>query len=260
MSFSNGHAVLGRDVVAIPESEAVTTNGTQFIAPAALPWFLDTASDFHQQTGQAVYVTEGYRSFATQDAIFRARYKVSAFGTVSYAGKRWRKKIGQATAAVPGTSVHGLGEALDLASQIESSFTSANHKVWTGAGARRGWLNTGTNFGEPWHQEWASGRVTATIAPASSGPTITLTEEDEDMPLNDADKTWLTNMVDARVNKKIEGQLAGDGFQDALTRTLPAALQAALPKVSTVYDDANGRHKTSLADWFKDVRNRVFAK
>lgn len=263
MSFTNGRAVLGRDVVAIPQSEFVKTNGTQYIAAAALPWFLAAAWLFFVATKIPVYVTEGYRSYAKQREYFVDRYTPSIFGTYVFEGKRWRKKVGQAAAAVPGTSFHGFGLALDLASGINSSFNSGVHLTWTRIAAALGWLNTGVDFGEPWHQEWAIYRVKAGTTPsypstalASNGHASTITEEDEDMPLNADDKKWISDTIDARVNKQFEIQWQSNGFKNGFTN----ALSNALDKVTTPFAAGSGKTgQTSLRDLAKDVRNKLFS-
>lgn len=151
------------ELALIPTNKDVLTYGDQYMSAAALPYFLAAAREFREETGQRVYVREGYRSLATQIAIFLARYVIAVVG-VLYDGKRWAKKAGQATAAVPGTSIHGFALAVDIWSGIDSSFTSHNHLVWVRVAAKYGWKNTGTGFGEPWHQEWSATRVTQTVA------------------------------------------------------------------------------------------------
>lgn len=163
---SNGQLATS-ELALIPNNEDVLTYGDQYIADAALPYFLAAAREFRQETGQRVFVREAYRSLATQIAIFLARYVVAVIG-VLYDGRRWAKKPGQATAAPPGTSVHGWALAVDIWSGIDSSFTSANHLVWVRVAAKYGWKNTGKAFGEPWHQEWSAARVTKQVAQSAS--------------------------------------------------------------------------------------------
>lgn len=60
---------------------------------------------------------DAYRPFETQDRIFRARYTPHSFWLPTarkYDGQWWVKKRGQDAAAVPGTSNHGWGLAVDV--------------------------------------------------------------------------------------------------------------------------------------------------
>jgi hypothetical protein len=57
-----------------------------------------------------------YRPYGVQERIFRARYSTMwrPGGSVWWNGRRWYKRLGVATAAVPGTSNHGWGLAVDV--------------------------------------------------------------------------------------------------------------------------------------------------
>lgn len=60
---------------------------------------------------------DAYRPFDTQDRIFRSRYAPHSFWLPTarkYDGSWWVKKRGQDAAAVPGTSNHGWGLAVDV--------------------------------------------------------------------------------------------------------------------------------------------------
>ncbi len=152
------------ELVVVPNTADITTIGVQRVAIAVLPYLLAAAAEFRQETGQKLVLAEGYRPLSTQIDYFNARYHVVASGGVWWNGKRWAKNAGAATAAVPGTSIHGDGRAVDIWSGVDTSFTSANHQVWVRVSAKYGWKNTGTSFGEPWHQEWAASRVTKRVA------------------------------------------------------------------------------------------------
>jgi hypothetical protein len=181
------------ELALIPNNEDVETAGAQYVVAEALPHFLAAAREFREETGRKVFVKEGYRSLATQIAIFLARYFVAVIG-VLWRGQRWQKRAGQATAAVPGTSRHGVAQALDIWSGIDSSFSSYFHLVWVRVAAKYGWRNTGVNFGEPWHQEWSAAWVTAAVpvagpitithpaAPISAPLTPEFQQEDDSMP------------------------------------------------------------------------------
>lgn len=87
-------------------------------------------------SGGALGLTEGYRDLANQN-------------------KRWAMyKAGGNLAAVPGSSVHGLGNAADIGAG--QGWARSN-------GARYGWVNTGLGFSqrEPWHFEYRGSRTAA---------------------------------------------------------------------------------------------------
>lgn len=175
----------------IPVNDYINTNGGQYIANAALDHLLSAARLFQQWGGTKLWVEEAYRNLATQEDYFLDRYVETPSGSVVYQGKRWSKRSQSvATAAVPGTSIHGLGMAVDLWSGIDTSFTSNAHRQFVQFATQFGWKNTGTAFGEPWHFEWAASRVTrAPIITASnihpipgSGP---ITGSTDDMSAQD---------------------------------------------------------------------------
>lgn len=100
-------------------------------------------------------ITSAYRSPAEQEALFRSRYTttpVAHVAPVMWMGRRWYKRPGVPTAAVPGTSKHEQGIALDLAEPARS---------WVAIhGAPFGWLRPRKPDGsfaipsEPWHSEF----------------------------------------------------------------------------------------------------------
>ncbi|ROS62213.1 hypothetical protein EDF38_1316 [Frigoribacterium sp. PhB160] len=170
------------DLIVIPNTADVITNGRQLISRALLPGFLAASAAFRAETGRPVYVAEGYRSDEEQRRIFVERYYVVDRRTsVLYEGKYWAKHPGVPVAAIPGSTAakHRLGEALDLWSGIDSSFTSREHLIWVRVAKPHGWDNTGRSFGEPWHQQGTPG-----LSPASSGAVvidIPIESEEDDM-------------------------------------------------------------------------------
>ena len=105
----------------------------------------DAAADFARLTaaslaerGTALCVTDSYRSYAGQVDVFARKPRL---------------------AAVPGTSRHGLGVALDLGCGVESFDTEA-HRWMQANGPRFGWVHPawagpGGSMPEPWHWEHA---------------------------------------------------------------------------------------------------------
>lgn len=94
---------------------------------------------FRAAFGRNLDVTDGYRSYAEQVAVAASR---------------------GALAAVPGTSNHGLGQAVDLSGGVES-FGSAEHN-WMVANAGKfgwkhpAWAQAGGSKPEAWHWEYGT--------------------------------------------------------------------------------------------------------
>ena len=90
------------------------------------------------ERGSALCVNDSYRSYAGQVDVFRRKPRL---------------------AAVPGTSRHGLGVAVDLGCGAER-FGSATYR-WLKANAGRfgwshpGWAEPRGGMPEPWHWEWS---------------------------------------------------------------------------------------------------------
>lgn len=159
----------------------------------AADWYKVLQSEFQKATGRALSFTfgGGYRSWDAQYNLFISRYeKVSAATYLVTPSSRrkvwpaeqgahkalnpsksyWRKKIiGRtptgapiypATAAVPGTSNHGWGLAIDLAIGVPEHATglSAADRAWLGANVERfGFSYESTS--EPWHVRYVMGDV-----------------------------------------------------------------------------------------------------
>lgn len=96
-----------------------------------------------------------YRTYQEQVALFTSRYTMTPLpGRPSkvWDGRRWWLRPGMATAAVPGTSNHGLGLAVD---------------IWSASGERLDWLEANaltygfswefTSGAEPWHIRYYRG-------------------------------------------------------------------------------------------------------
>ena len=104
----------------------------------------DAAADFARLTaaslaerGTALCVTDSYRSYDAQVDVFARKPRL---------------------AAVPGTSRHGFGVALDLGCGVESFGTEA-HRWMQANGPRFGWVHPawaepGGGLPEPWHWEF----------------------------------------------------------------------------------------------------------
>lgn len=119
-----------------------------------------------------------YRSYDAQKAAFLQRYvttEIPGQSTRTFEGKKWWLKKGMAMLAVPGTSQHNLGIAVDVASA---------------SGARLEWMHKNcADFGfswevlpsEPWHIRYVEGdnipeavkayEAANGVAPAAPAPT-----------------------------------------------------------------------------------------
>jgi LAS superfamily LD-carboxypeptidase LdcB len=110
----------------------------QMLRPGAAAAFNALSLAYQKDTGRPICVSDSYRSLAEQVSVKESRGK-------------W--------AAMPGTSEHGLGRAVDLCGGIES-FGSPAH-LWMKQNAPLyGWFHpdwaepTGA-LPEPWHWEYA---------------------------------------------------------------------------------------------------------
>ena len=128
-------------------------------------------------------ITETYRSYADQVKLFVERYRVQLFGSGAYGdvrwwkGKRYVRVSGLGMAAIPGTSVHGSGNAIDCDDPM---------RTWLREHPQYGWKFTIAS--EPWHCEYSPSRHTATpvsnthttTSPITNA-TISSKKEDDDM-------------------------------------------------------------------------------
>jgi len=101
-------------------------------------------------------INDSYRSYAEQVSMFLSRYRVQWSGRGRYGdvrwwkGKRYVRTSGAGMAAIPGTSTHGTGLAVDFAYA---------QRVWMRVhGAAYGWFNTVKS--EPWHWEYRANKDT----------------------------------------------------------------------------------------------------
>jgi LAS superfamily LD-carboxypeptidase LdcB len=91
------------------------------------------------ETGDALCVTDSYRSRAGQEMVYRTKPEL---------------------AAVPGTSVHGDGRAVDLCGGVER-FGTSQHNWMIQRGPAFGWVHpswaaAGGSRPEPWHFEYGA--------------------------------------------------------------------------------------------------------
>lgn len=102
---------------------------------------------------------DAFRTYAIQERIFRERY--TTFPLLGRPRKVWQNrtwylKPGNATAAVPGTSNHGKGLAVDI--RNAGGFNGSFYRWMTETGPKYGFSNTeGRSINEPWH--WVSDNI-----------------------------------------------------------------------------------------------------
>lgn len=123
-------------------------------------------------------VDNAYRSYAEQVNLFTARYSQTWQTTnpVYWDGNPWWKLPGAITAAVPGTSNHGWGLAVDVHTDATNVKWLEQHEV------EFGWSHeAGISESEPWHVHYFAGD--------------TFQPEDDDMAMSDDDMRRLAGFI-----------------------------------------------------------------
>lgn len=136
---------------------------------------------------------DAYRSLDRQIAVFLQRYIPQATGGGIYGDVRWYRNVRYvrrhgAAAAVPGTSNHGKGLAVDIANA--GPFGGPFHDWLLATGPALGFTNTeGRSVHEPWH--WVHDGVTRPTLPNTA-----TTQEEDDM-FTSEDRALLSNLYSA---------------------------------------------------------------
>lgn len=121
----------------IPANLMVDVGGGMLLNPAAAGEFYAWAADYKATTGRTLSISEAYRNLAMQEYYWNL-YQ-SGRGNV---------------AAVPGTSSHGQGLAVDVNSGVyDGSAGTTLHQQLVDAGHRHNWSweLVGKPSGEAWH-------------------------------------------------------------------------------------------------------------
>ena len=168
MSYPNG---------TIPSSALTKAVAGVYLISSASKSLDRLGADFKKKFKTSLRATSGNRTVATQRTIFLARYirqntGGGYYGDVRYyLGQRYVRRRGTAAAAVPGTSNHGFGIAVDLhTGDGFGSFTSAQYKWMVTNGAKHGWSNAeGRSVNEPWH--WVHNAANDKKAPKTAAKT-----------------------------------------------------------------------------------------
>lgn len=115
------------------------------LRPEAAGALLLLALEFYAVFGVRLVALEGMRNLERQNF---------------YWNRYVNRLKGWTVAAIPGTSMHGWGLAIDFGGAIQSSAIDMHR--WLAANAPRfGWEWTGRDFGEPWHLDYTGINVTA---------------------------------------------------------------------------------------------------
>ncbi len=138
-----------------------------------------------------------YRTYAEQERIFLARYTMNRhiaarpYETRSWRGELWYRLPNVATAAIPGTSNHGLGLAIDV------NYRTPGVMDWLVGDSYRA-LDYGWSWeldSEPWHLRYFMGDDNPFALPAPPSvitiPPIVAGNEQDDMTLIKATHTNL---------------------------------------------------------------------
>jgi LAS superfamily LD-carboxypeptidase LdcB len=126
---------------ALPEPDLADVNGCVVarVAANSLQTMLRDAAD----AGISLLTNSCYRNYEGQQA----------------ARSQWCAKGSCRNAAVPGTSNHGWGRAVDLGTEGGITFESPAYKwlkerAWIYGWNHPGWAEPGGSAPEPWHWEW----------------------------------------------------------------------------------------------------------
>ena len=174
----------------------VTAPGQRLTSAAARQWDALARSVLNTY-GWMPALTDSYRPYSVQEAIFRQRYRAGAYSPFgdyrSWLGQRWGRVTG-AAAAVPGTSNHGWGIAVDVTGL--GGFSGLRYRQLASLAARFGFSNAeGRSVNEAWHWTFTGsytvtnpiggggGSVTVPTIPGAPAP---ITPEDDMTPEQDA--------------------------------------------------------------------------
>lgn len=181
----NGRMTIINGKIPLYDLTALSVGG--FLQANAAYWFeqwrIAAAKAGHNLT--ITSVADAYRNYAIQERIFLERYTPQKTGGGYYNDVRWFnnvryvRKQGYAAAAIPGTSNHGKGLAVDLKSV--GAEKGAYYQWLASTGPSYGFTNTeGRSVNELWH--WVHDNRAKPVAPAPTPPAIpNLPEVDEDM-------------------------------------------------------------------------------
>lgn len=122
---------------------------------AAIAWeAMVSAAELENIKLRPTSIGDMYRTYASQEAGFRARYQeipIPGASTRTFENKTWYLKKGMAPMAVPGTSKHNLGIAVDVKN------ASGDILKWLVKHAPLFGWSWEVVPGEPWHIRYVAG-------------------------------------------------------------------------------------------------------
>lgn len=185
MAFPNG-------MIPLDQMTRLSVGGG-YLLPAAAQNFESWRAEA-RKAGWNLSITsaaDAFRTYQIQERIFRERYTttyLSGRPTKRWNGVTWWLKPGQATAAVPGTSNHGKGLAVDI--NNAGPFDVGFHKWMSSTGPKHGWSNAeGRSIKEPWHwvnDNIARGAIGSVVDEIPEQVVPPTQEQDEDMDVTQA--------------------------------------------------------------------------
>lgn len=196
--------------------------GVLLLEPATRAWRALTAAA--KQAGHILKISgplSAYRPYADQERIFRERFTLTPVSSTSrrWNGQTWYLRPGYALAAVPGTSNHGRGLAVDVGEERDGDQGTESIDQGT-----LGWLLANADrYGwswevqsEPWHIRYVTGdHIPAAVLdwenrnrPAPPPPE----PEDDDLRYlvkkKDDPRWWITDGICKRhVNERVEASV-----------------------------------------------------
>lgn len=206
----------------------------RLVKPAARAWLALCAAALEAgHTLKSTGFADSYRPFKVQRRIFLQRYTTTPLAnrpSKVWKGERYFQRPKTAEAAVPGTSNHGWGLAVDTGEERD-------HDTGTERLSKKGlaWLLANEErFGfshevqsEPWHIRYFAGDdAPAAVVASGLSPSalVTTNEIEEDMPLtnDDVTKTWSQDGIidnphwraDAKTNPRIKPSSAVEVAMD----------------------------------------------
>lgn len=223
--------------------------GGQLLSAVAVAWAAICAEvhRIHGWTPTPTGPLDAYRpydgNYYAQVETFLRRYsrtRIAGRPTKVWNGVTYWLKPGQATAAVPGTSNHGWGCAVDVTGL--GGFSSPRYEEFADVASRYGWTNSeGRSIGEPWH--WVdvgnahlvkNGLTVGGVIPVVPDVTAPAPLEEDDM-YTDADRArdtatynWLQEMHPPVVTDLPQVKAQVDALQVADTRSRIGNLQYAV--------------------------------
>lgn len=178
--------------------------------------------------GRRVLLTDSWRSLAVQEKIFLERYHRGDLRALPgytgdvrvWQGQQWTRRLGTAAAAVPGTSNHGGGLAVDVKTRraagdpgcdvavVFTSFSDPDRLAWLAAAKEHGWADDeGRAVSEPWHMTYYPSRDKWRNKENISNGTVGY----KMIPVN-----FAKDMVTGRDVKVVQGLLCANGYLTAI--------------------------------------------